>query len=260
MEDLAADLALAERVARRAGDVALGFAGRALGVEHKDAPTDVATIADREAEAAAVALLGSERPRDGVTGEEGASSQGERRWIVDALDGTLNFVHGVPGWCSAVALLGTDGPLVSAVWDPVRRELFSAARGTGSRLNGRRVAVRERAALDEALVGTYVFAPRLGLPGVRAVLAALITGVGAPRMIGSGTLELAWVAAGRLDGWLQPEPFAWDWWPGALLVREAGGVADPLSARDGAPAWHVAASRPLAAELARLVGDAAGEA
>ena len=258
MEDLAADLALAERVVRQAGDVALGHAGRALDLEQKEAPTDVATIADREAEAAAVALLAAERPHDGITGEEGASSEGERRWLVDALDGTLNFVHGVPGWCSAVALLDADGPLVSAVWDPVRHELFSAARGMGTRIGGRPVAVRERATLGEALVGTYVFAPRLDLPGVRAVLAALITGVGAPRMIGSGTLELAWVAAGRLDGWLQPDPFPWDWWPGALLVGEAGGVAGPLPAREGAPAWHVAASRPLAAELGRLVADATG--
>jgi myo-inositol-1(or 4)-monophosphatase len=254
--DLAADLALAERVVRRAGDIVLGHAGRDLGVQQKEAPTDVATIADREAEAAAVELLTAERPGDGILGEEGASSEGERRWIVDALDGTLNFVHGVPGWCSAVALLGEDGPLVSAVWDPVRRELFSAARGTGSRLDGRAIAVRERHALADALVGTYVFAPRLRLPGVRAVLAELVTSVGAPRMIGSGTLELAWVAAGRLDGWLQPDPYPWDWWPGALLVREAGGVAGPVAAPEGMPAWHVAASRPLADELGALVAAA----
>lgn len=258
MEDLAADLALAERVVRQAGDIALRYAGEELGVERKEAPTDVATVADREAEAAAVALLAAERPADGILGEEGAASDGERRWVVDALDGTLNFVHGVPGWCSAVALLEPGGPLVSAVWDPVRRELFGAARGMGSRLDGRPLAVRERAALDEALVATYVFAPRLGLPGVRPVLGELIARVGAPRMIGSGTLELAWVAAGRLDGWLQPDPYPWDWWPGALLVREAGGVANALRAADGAPAWHVAAGRPLAAGLSALVARAAG--
>ena len=254
--DLAADLALAERVVRRAGDIALGYAGQDLGVEQKEASTDVATIADREAEAAAAAILAAERPHDGILGEEGALSEGDRRWLVDALDGTLNFVHGVPGWCSAVALLGPDGPLVSAVWDPVRRELFSAARGMGTHLDGRAVAVRERRALADALVGTYVFAPRLGLPGVRAVLGELIARVGAPRMIGSGTLELAWVAAGRLDGWLQAEPYPWDWWPGALLVREAGGVADAVASGAGTPTWHVAASRPLAGELGALVAGA----
>ena len=255
---LAADLDLAERVARRAGEVALGFAGADLGVERKEAATDVATVADREAEAAAVALLTAERPDDGVLGEEGAASEGERRWLVDALDGTLNFVSGVPGWCSAVALLGPDGPLVSAVWDPVRRELFSAARGAGAHLGGRAIAVRERERLDEALVATYVFVPRLALPGVRPVLHELISRVGAPRMIGSGTLELAWVAAGRLDGWVQADPYPWDWWPGALLVREAGGTADAVPVPEGAAPWHVAASRPLAAELAALVAVAAG--
>ena len=258
MEGLAADLALAERVVRQAGDVALRFAGQELGVERKEAPTDVATVADREAEAAAVAMLVAERPADGILGEEGAAADGERRWLVDALDGTLNFVHGVPGWCSAVALLGADGPLVSAVWDPVRRELFGAARALGSRLDGRPIAVRERSRLDEALVATYVFAPRLALPGVQPVLRELIARVGAPRMIGSGTLELAWVAAGRLDGWLQPDPYPWDWWPGALLVREAGGVAGPVAAARDVPEWHVAASPQLAGALETLVEDAAG--
>ena len=258
MADLAADLALAERVVRRAGDIALGHAGRNLALERKEAATDIATVADRDAEAAAVAVLAAERPADGILGEEGASSEGERRWIVDALDGTLNFVSGVPGWCSAVALTGPDGPLVSAVWDPVRQELFSAARGMGARLGDRPLAVRERDALADALVSTYVFVPRLELPGVRDVLGALIASVGAPRMIGSGTLELAWVAAGRLDGWLQPDPYPWDWWPGARLVREAGGVAHALPAAAGAPTWHVAASRPLAIELGGLVAGAAG--
>jgi myo-inositol-1(or 4)-monophosphatase len=250
---LVEDLDLAERAVRAAGAVVLGHAGRPLDVVHKEAPTDVATLADHEAEATAVALLRHERPADGVLGEEGASALGERRWIVDALDGTLNFVSGVPGWCSAVALLGPEGPRVAAVWDPQRDELFSAAAGGGCRLNGRPVRVRERETLADALVSTYVFVPRLGLPGVRAVLSELIAEVGAPRMIGSGTLELAWVAAGRLDGWLQPDPFPWDWWPGALLVREAGGVADAL---DGDPAWHVAGSAPLAAQLAALVRSA----
>ena len=255
---LAADLDLAERVVRRAGGIALGLAGAALDIERKEAATDVATLADREAEAAAFTLLTAERPDDGVLGEEGSASDGERRWLVDALDGTLNFVSGVPGWCSAVALLGPDGPLVSAVWDPVRHELFSAARAAGAHLDGRRLAVRERAELDEALVATYVFAPRLPLPGVRPVLHELVDRVGAPRMLGSGTLELAWVAAGRLDGWVQADPYPWDWWPGALLVREAGGTADAVPVPPGATPWHVAASVPLAGELAGLVAGAAG--
>ena len=255
---LAADLDLAERAVRIAGDAALGFASRDLAVERKEAATDVATVADREAEAAVVALLAAERPEDGVLGEEGAASDGARRWLVDALDGTLNFISGVPGWCSAVALCDDDGPLVSAAWDPLRRELFSAARGSGCRLDGRPVEVRERTSTADALVATYVFVPRLDRPGVRAVLAELVAHVGALRMIGSGTLELAWVAAGRLDGWVQAEPYPWDWWPGALLVREAGGVADAVEVPAGAAPWHVAASRPLADELARLIAGSAG--
>ena len=131
------DLALAERAARAAAAVALARCGDAVRAEAKDAPTDVVSEVDRAAEAAAVEIICTARPHDGIVGEEGARREGERTWVIDALDGTLNYLLGLRGWCAAVALETENGALVSAVCDPVAEELFSAAAGRGARLNGR---------------------------------------------------------------------------------------------------------------------------
>jgi len=255
------DREVAERAARAAGEVALRHLGGELQVEVKSGePTDVVTVADRAAEAAAVAVLADLRPDDGVFGEEGADRAGAsgRRWIVDAVDGTLNFSHGLPAWCAAVVLTGAGGdPLACAVLDPERAELFSAARGEGAWLNGRRLRVREAVPLDQALVSCHWGFGKLALPGVRAVVGRIVDEVGAVRVPGSGTLELCWVAAGRLHGWMQADAKPWDWLPGALLVREAGGEAVdvtegvPVRWSLGGAAETVAALRGLLAEQAR---------
>ena len=173
-------------------------------------------------------MLAHHRPEDGVFGEEGSDTAGTsgRRWIIDAIDGTLNFSHGTPAWCAAVVVVDeSNQPLASAILDPERDELFSAARGEGAWLNGRPRSVRSAVPLDQALVACHWGFGKIALPGVRGVVDRLVDDVGALRVPGSGTLELCWVAAGRLHGWLQADAKDWDWLPGALLVREAGGVA-----------------------------------
>jgi myo-inositol-1(or 4)-monophosphatase len=183
------------------------------------------------------------------TGERAGTSG--RRWTVDALDGTLNFVSGIPLFCCAVALEDPAGGAAAAVLDPVRDELFSAARGEGAWLDGRRLELGPGPSLGAAVVGTYVGATRAALlDGVRSVVAAEAQ----VRSFGSGSLELAWVAAGRLGAWVQVRPARWDWLPGAVLVEQAGGTAAAL---DGQTGWHGAAARELHAELARLL--AAGQ-
>lgn len=185
-------------------------------------------MADRAAEAAAVAILADHRPRDGVFGEEGSDAAGTsgRRWIIDAIDGTLNFSHGLPAWCAAIVLVdAANEPLACAVLDPERDELFSAARGQGAWLDGRRIRVRDTVPLSQALVSCQWGFGKLALPGARDVVGRIVDEIGAVRIPGSGTLELCWVAAGRLHGWMQPDAKDWDWLPGALLVREAGGQA-----------------------------------
>ena len=154
--ELADDLALAEEAVRAAAGAAA--AERAAGeVAYKASAGDPVVSADRAAERAIVGLLRSRRPDDGLLGEEGADVSGpSRRWVIDGLDGTANFVLGMPHWCSAVALEDGEGPAVAAVYDPLRDELFSAARGAGARLNGAELRLaRQARSLETAVVATF---------------------------------------------------------------------------------------------------------
>jgi myo-inositol-1(or 4)-monophosphatase len=246
-----ADRALAERLVRTAGAIALELRGGAA--EVKDYATDLVTEADRRAEAELTALLRAERPGDAVVGEEGAAvAGGERRWLLDPVDGTLNYALGLPAWCAAVVLLDGDGALASAVYDPVADELFSAARGEGAGLNGRPLRAGGPSALGDAVVATFVDVRRRD-GAIADGTDRLLRSLGALRAVGCGTLELAWVAAGRLHGWVQADVEPWDWHPGALLVTEAGGAARV------AGRWRVAAAGPeLCDQLLRTATPGAG--
>ena len=220
-----ADRALAERLVRLAGGIAVELRGGPAGT--KLGATDVVTEADRRAEAALVELLGAERPDDAVTGEEGAAVDGAagRRWLLDPVDGTLNYATGVPTWCAAVALIDDRGALASAVYDPMHDELFSAARGAGATLNGAPLCLGAAPPLGDAVVATFVGVRRRA-PEIDTATRALLARIGELRATGCGSLELAAVAAGRLHGWVQADVVPWDWHPGALLVAEAGGAVE----------------------------------
>jgi len=244
------DRALAERLVRAAGAIALELRGGAA--RAKGAATDVVTEADTRAEAAMVELLRAERPDDGVIGEEGAAvARGERRWLLDPVDGTLNYARGLPAWCSAAVLVDDPGALACAVFDPVAGELFSAGRGESATLDGEPLRVSAAPRLADAVVATFVDVRRRD-GEIAHGTERLLRSVGALRAVGCGSLELAWVAAGRLHGWVQADVEPWDWHPGALLVAEAGGAARV------AGRWHVAADEGLADELLSCV-DGAGE-
>ena len=248
------DREVAAAAARAAAAIALERRGDAVGVAAKDAPTDVVSEVDRAAEAAAVAVIAAHRPDDGYLGEEGAERPGARTWVIDALDGTMNYLLGLNGWCAAVALEDEHGPLASAVCDPVKGELFTAARGDGAAVGGAplRIPHDGPSRLEEAVVATFLHAPKRDLPGVIDTLQRVWQEVGSVRITGSGTLELAYVAAGRLHGWIQPATFRWDWVPGALLVTEAGGRAERTATT---PDWCIAAANPaLHDALTRLPG------
>jgi myo-inositol-1(or 4)-monophosphatase len=244
------DREVAAAAARAAARVALERRGEAVGVAAKDAPTDVVSEVDRAAEAAAVAVIAEHRPHDGYLGEEGAERAGARTWVIDALDGTMNYLLGLDGWCAAVALEDNTGPLAAAVCDPAKEELFTAARGAGADRNGAPLRIGDGpASLDEAVIATFLHAPKRDLPGVIDTLQRVWQHVGSVRITGSGTLELAYVAAGRLHGWIQPATFRWDWVPGALLVTEAGGRAERTATE---PDWCVAAAPGLFEPLRAL--------
>jgi myo-inositol-1(or 4)-monophosphatase len=245
------DVDLAARAVLAGAAAALEAADRAqpLDTRVKGGPTDLVSRADTAAEEAIVALLRAERPGDAILGEEGASAGGgARRWLIDGIDGTFNFLSGIPHWCVAVGLEEDGAPTAGAVYDPTADELFVAGPGRPTTLNGERTAVRTGRTLAQAAVATFLRADKAA-DRTRA-LRRLLDHAGLVRTGGAGSLELAWVAAGRVDAWAQPNVSAWDWVPGAALVRHAGGATAVL---DGEPAWHLAGPRALVDELAALV-------
>lgn len=218
----------------------------------KGVAADLVTDADALAEDAAASVIRAARPDDAIIGEEGTDDDGHgtRRWFIDGIDGTVGYANRVPGgWCSAVVLADADGPLAAAVHDPLG-ELYAAARGEGASCNGEPIRIRSGRPLDEAHVALFLRQDRLVQPGVRANGHALLDRTGLLRHAGPGTLELAWVAAGRLDGWVQPSTDPWDWLPGALLVTEAGGEARTV---DKDVRWHIAGASALVDELVGLL-------
>jgi myo-inositol-1(or 4)-monophosphatase len=251
---LNADLELAERAARAAGAILMErFGGPARGLGHKTSDTDLVSDADREAEAAIRELLEAERPGDGLIAEEGSRHEAEsgRRWVVDPLDGTVNFLYGIPHWAVSVALEDGEGSAVGVVLDPVRDECFRAARGGGCELNGHPVHLRERQELERAMIATG-FSYREDRRAAQAEVAArLLPRVRDIRRAGAAALDLAWLAAGRLDGYYERGLSPWDWAAGRLLVTEAGGAVEEMPG--GRPMGLVAANPELLPQLAGLV-------
>ena len=246
------DRELAERAVRAGGAEALRLAGSALDVQRKSSAADLVSAADHASEAAIVALLAAERPEDAIVGEEGASVGGAgRRWLVDGLDGTMNFLRGIPQWCVAVVLEEAEEPIACAVLDPSKDELYSAARGEGAHRDGTPLRVRVGAPLGEAVVSSFLRSDKLRGASAVEAFGPLIATPAVLRMGGAGSLELAWLAAGRLDAWAQPHVDPWDWLPGRLLVEEAGGRAAVI---DGASLrWHVAAAPQTFDEIVALL-------
>ncbi len=218
----------------------------------KGVSADLVTDADAAAEAAAVEVIRTRCPNDAILGEEGADRAGtsNRRWLIDGIDGTVAFASDhAGGWCSAVALEDEHGPLAAAVCDPLG-DRYAAARGAGATLNGEPIQLRATRALEDAHVAAFFRQDRLVALGVRESAHALLDAAGLLRHAGPGSLELAWIAAGRLDAWVQPETDPWDWLPGALLVTEAGGEARIVHK---GTRWHVAGSSALVDEIVELL-------
>jgi myo-inositol-1(or 4)-monophosphatase len=219
-------LEIAVEAARTAAAVLLErFRGPAVGVRSKSTLTDLVSEADERAEQAVVAFIHQRRPHDALIAEEGSGHEGRSgiRWLVDPLDGTINYLYGQPHWCVSVACADADGAIAGAVYDPSRDELFTATRGGGARLADRPLAATTVADPALALVATG-FSYEAAERGAQAVIVARIAGqVRDIRRAGSAALDLAWVAAGRLDAYFEVSRSAWDSAAGELLVREAGG-------------------------------------
>jgi myo-inositol-1(or 4)-monophosphatase len=200
-------------------------------------PGDFVTRADREAERIIKEELRGGRPTYGWLGEETGAEPGEdptRRWIVDPLDGTTNYLHGLPHWAISIALEHKGEIVAAVVYDAAKDEMFTSEKGQGAWLNGMRLRVSGRKAMDEALFATGVpFGAKRTLPLTLQDLARLMPVCAGVRRWGAAALDLAYVAAGRFDGYWEREISAWDMAAGLLLVKEAGGFSGGLG--DGKP-------------------------
>jgi myo-inositol-1(or 4)-monophosphatase len=235
------DLSLAIEAARVGGSVVTRWFGEGIGSDLKRR-NDPVTIADRESEAAILALLGRERPDDTIVAEEGgvAADHGAgRRWLIDPLDGTVNFVHGIPQVAVSIALYDGPEPLVGVVLDVMRDELFAAATGRGTTLNGNSIEVSPTRELDRAVVGTgFPYDHHEHPDDYAATVGAMLAHVNGIRRAGAAAIDLAWVAAGRFDAHWEYLLEPWDIAAGTVLVREAGGTVtneagDDLVPEDG---------------------------
>jgi myo-inositol-1(or 4)-monophosphatase len=252
---VSADLELAERAARAAGEVLMSYFGHAAeGLSVKSSPTDPVSDADREAERTILDILAAERPDDGVVGEEGADTEAAsgRTWVVDPLDGTVNFLYGLRTWAVSIALEDRAGLAVGVVFNPVDDECFSALRGEGARLGGRPIHVTECASLDRAMVATGFSYEAERRAEQAELLLRLLPQVRDIRRAGAAALDLAYVAAGRVDAFYERGLKRWDEAAGRLLVQEARGVVQNLS---GEPHGVLAAATPALAALLKQVVD-----
>jgi myo-inositol-1(or 4)-monophosphatase len=251
-------LGLATEIARATGDLLLGrFGGPATGVRAKSTATDLVSEADLDAERLIRDRLAAERPADRVLGEEGgeqAGGDGGLRWVVDPLDGTINFLFGIPQWCVSVACEDSEGAIVGVIHDACRDETFTAVRGRPPQLGGEPIVASERSDLATALVATGFAYDAEVRAAQAAVVARVLPLVRDVRRAGSAALDLAWTAAGRLDAYYERGLHPWDRAAGALLCASAGLTLSELEAAGPqAPAGLLVAPAAIAAELDALV-------
>jgi myo-inositol-1(or 4)-monophosphatase len=220
-------LNIAVKAARRAGAV-INRASRNLDIVavKEKAANDFVSEVDRDAEQAIIRTLREAYPDHSILAEEsGASGKSEYRWIIDPLDGTTNYLHGFPQYAVAIALMHKSVVTQAVVYDPARNDLFTATRGRGAFLNDQRMRVSKRAGLKTGLIGTgFPFRQLDHLEAYLAILRDVMRNSAGVRRAGSAALDLAYVAAGRLDGFWEFGLGPWDMAAGALLITEAGGL------------------------------------
>jgi myo-inositol-1(or 4)-monophosphatase len=242
------DETLAANLVTEAGALAAKMLAAGLETRYKTSVSDVVSAADHAAEELVARRLGEERPDDGLVGEEGTARPGDRTWFIDPVDGTYNFLSGIPYWCSAVGLVDAEGPVLGAVYFPAQDQLWVGGRDRPTTLNGEPVPTLTDVALSEVSVATYFHPRRLRDTDQAAAWRAAVSAAATVRVLGSASIDLASVASGRLGVFLQANLHPWDWLPGAALVRGAGGVAEVVSHNGNE--WQIAGNAQAVAETA----------
>ena len=211
------------------------FRRLASGAVRRKAFHDFVTEADQASEAALTRFLEERFPDHAVMAEEGSPEQERQdfRWIIDPLDGTTNFIHGIPMFCVSVALEDRDGLLAGAIYDPVHDEMFHASRGNGARLGGQPIRCSAPDQFEDALLCTgFPFRYFHKVDGYLKVFRSFMKATSGIRRAGSAAMDLAYTACGRYDGFWETGLAPWDMAAGALLVQEAGGVVTDFTGGD----------------------------
>lgn len=249
---------IAETLARHAGDAARdGRRGSIVEADTKSSPTDMVTEFDKASERLIVDGLVTERPSDGIVGEEGATRPGTSGivWHIDPIDGTSNFVFDLPMWAVSIGAVDSEGPLVGAVYIPVLGEMFTATRGGGATLNGRPIRASGATDLSTALIGTGFSYDRSRRTAHARLVAELIGQVRDIRRFGAAAVDLCLVACGRLDAFFEEGLSSWDLVAGQLIATEAGAIATDYVGGTVTPAQVLVASPGIHAAFVDLVGS-----
>lgn len=245
---------LAVRAARAAGAELMARYGKVEGLDVKSSSTDPVSDADRAAEDLLVSLITQQRPGDGLLGEEGAARDSTTgiTWVIDPLDGTVNYLYELDNFSVSVAAEDADGAVVGVVLDPTRDVIYTAARGRGAHCDGRKLQCAAAVPASQALLGTgFGYDPeRRRRQG--ALIGRMLPLVRDVRRIGSAALDLSWVASGAMDAYYEEGTNRWDVAAGGLIAAEAGALFTwftPL----GLPSGSLAAAPALHAELSQLL-------
>jgi myo-inositol-1(or 4)-monophosphatase len=249
-------LAVAKEAARAAGaELQARFGHQQDGVRTKSTPTDLVSDADLAAESAIRAVLAARRPDDSILGEEGgASGDGALRWVVDPLDGTINFLFGIPVFAVSVACEDATGTVAGVVLDPIREECFAATRSGQPTVNGAPIRASARDDLATAMVATGFGYDSAVRARQAEVLTAVLPRIRDIRRAGAAALDLSWCACGRYDAYYERGLHAWDIAAGGLIASRAGLEVRELAATEKDPAGIMAAPVGMVEELFGLVG------
>jgi myo-inositol-1(or 4)-monophosphatase len=226
VQDLSKELEVAVTAVKRAGEVLRNGFGQRQEVKYKG-EVDIVTKADEDAERAIKEVLQETFPDYGMLAEEGGRLEGEgdSRWIVDPLDGTTNYAHGLPFFSISIALERNSEVVLGVVHDPTADETYTAERGSGAFLNGEPIGVSDTDELIRALLATGFLYDRDEVPQALDIFGQFAMSTQSIRRLGSAALDLCYVAVGRLDGYYERGIKAWDIAAGVLILREAGGKA-----------------------------------
>ncbi|MDO7866945.1 inositol monophosphatase family protein [Nocardioides jiangxiensis] len=254
MDDLRADLQLAATLVREAGHLAASMRAEGLAASHKTSLSDIVTAADHAAEAHVVARLRAFRPDDSILGEEGAAHQGTsgRTWVIDPVDGTWNFFHGLDWWCSAIALTTDDDVVLGAIHHPATDTTYAGGPGHPATRDGLPLASLGDLGVHEVCAATYLHPDRHTTP-VGAAWRRAVARPATLRVLGSGSMDAVAVATGILGVSFQHDVPLWDRLPGEALVRSLGGVREEVEA--GGVTWNVLGLPTAAGEVVTALRD-----